>query len=115
LGFGTGARFYHTADAVLVPFFANLQANFIDRTVSPYFALNVGYSFNATNDFDSMGLLLNPSIGVHFRASNKFGINVGVGYEGQWAKFYYQDYYYSYYDTSSKALSGISFKIGFVF
>jgi hypothetical protein len=119
LGFGTGARVYHAADAILIPFFANLQANFINRAVSPYFALNIGYSFNASDDLNSMGFLLNPSIGVHFRTSNKFGINISIGYEGQWATLYdgYYDYYYdySYITTSSKSLDGISFKVGFVF
>jgi hypothetical protein len=114
LGFGTGARVYHTDDAVLIPFFVNFQTNFINRTVSPYFALNIGYSFNASNDFNSVGLLLNPSIGIHFRITNTSGMNIGVGYEAQWVEFY-NDYYGYYYDSSSKALSGISFKISFVF
>lgn len=114
LGFGTGAKFYPDAEAILIPFFANFQANFLARAISPYVALNVGYSFDASNDFKPTGFLINPSIGVHFGISNNFGINVSVGYEGQWAEFYSYDYYY-YYDSVSKAISGISFKIGFVF
>jgi hypothetical protein len=47
---------------------------------------------------------------------NNFGINIGIGYESQWADFYVYDYYYSYYsDTVAKAINGISFKLGFVF
>jgi hypothetical protein len=113
LGFGTGAKFYHSAEAILIPFFTNFQVNFINKAVSPYFALNVGYSFNASDDFEPTGFLINPSIGVHFGISDGFGINLSVGYDGQWAELY-NDYYY-YYESSSEILSGISFKIGFVF
>jgi hypothetical protein len=111
LGFGTGIRYYLDEDAILMPFFINFKVNFINKAVSPYIALNAGYSFNASNDFESVGFLINPSIGVHFNIVNNFGINIGIGYEGQWAEVY--EHYY--YDPVSKAISGISFKLGFVF
>lgn len=114
LGSGVGARYYHSADAVLIPLFMNFQVNFIKKPISPYFALSAGYSFNASADFEPVGFLINPSIGVHFGISYNFGINISIGYEGQWADFYYTDYYY-YYEPVAKTISGISFKLGFVF
>jgi hypothetical protein len=121
LGFGTGTRLYYDSDAILTPFFLNFQVNFIDSPIYPFFALSTGYSFDLSDDFEATGFLVNLNVGVHFEVSDKFGINVGIGYEGQWAEFYDYDYSYNYYgyynyytDPVSKAISGISFKVGFV-
>lgn len=83
LGFGTGLRYYFDAEAALIPVFADFRANFINNKVSPYLSLGVGYSFDATNDFEGFGFLLNPTVGVSFNVSDKSAMNVGLGYEMQ--------------------------------
>ena len=111
LGFGTGLRYYFDAEAAYIPVFADFRANFIDNKISPYLSLGVGYSFNATNDFEGVGFLLNPTVGVSFKVSDKSAMNVGLGYEMQKMKFY--DYWNGYtYNENSGAISinvGISF------
>lgn len=102
-GIGTGFRYYFEADAVLLPVFADLRTNFIDNIVSPYLSLGIGYSFDATNNFESVGFLLNPAMGVRFMISENAAMTVGLGYEMQRMKFNYNAYYpyYSYQFTEN--------------
>lgn len=116
IGGGTGLRYYFDADAALIPVFVHARANVLDKKVSPYFAFSIGYTFDAANDFESVGLLLSPSSGVTFNVSNRVALNVGVSYEMQSMEFYYYDYYYGYqsdyFRKNSGALSidfGLSF------
>lgn len=88
LGFGTGLRYYFDPKVALIPIFADFRANFIDSNLSPYLSLGVGYSFDATNRFEDVGFLLNPTVGVSFMVSEKSAMNVGIGYEMQRMKFY---------------------------
>ncbi len=110
MGFGLGVRYYYDAEAALMPFFADFRANFIDNSVSPYFSLGFGYSFDLTDYFEGVGILLNPTIGVSFKVSDKTALNIGVGYEMQRMK------YYDYYNGSSSLNSGaIGFNFGVSF
>lgn len=113
LGFGTGLRYYFDAEAALIPLFADFRANFIDNKISPYLSLGVGYSFNATNDFEGVGFLLNPTVGVSFKVSDKSAMNVGLGYEMQKMDFYYVGYY-DYYSSSENS-GAISINVGISF
>ena len=93
LGLGIGARNYYDLNApVLVPIFADFRANFIDNLTSPYLSLGVGYSFDATNSFESMGFYLNPTLGVTIMIHRNHSINVGVGYEMQRLNFFVTDW-----------------------
>ena len=87
LGFGTGLRYYFDADAALIPLFADFRANFIDNKISPYLSLGLGYTFDATNSFEGVGFLLNPTVGFSFKVSDNSALNVGLGYEMQKMKF----------------------------
>lgn len=111
LGFGTGLRYYFDAEAALIPVFADFRANFMNNKISPYLSLGVGYSFDATNDFAGVGFLLNPTVGVSFKVSDKSAMNVGLGYEMQKI-----DYYggYSYYSRSENS-GAISINVGISF
>ncbi len=113
LGFGTGLRYYFDAEAALIPVFADFRANFMNNKISPYLSLGVGYSFDATNDFEGVGFLLNPTVGVSFKVSDKSAMNVGLGYEMQKMKFFYYDYYY--YDEFTENSGAISINVGISF
>lgn len=113
LGFGTGLRYYFDADAALIPLFADFRANFMDNKISPYLSLGVGYSFDATNGFEGVGFLLNPTVGVSFKVSDKSAMNVGLGYEMQKMDFYYGGYY-GYYSSSENS-GAISINVGISF
>lgn len=117
MGLGTGLRFYYDLDAALVPLFLDFRVNFLDRKVSPYFALGAGYSFNASDNFEAAGVLINPSAGVSFKVSGKSSMNIGLGYEVQQmdlfinAYDYHNNYVFSY---SKNAGSGaLSLTVGF--
>lgn len=82
-GVGTGIRRYFDMEATLVPLFAEVRANFIKNTVSPYASLGVGYSFNATYNFDGEGFLFNPNLGISIKVSPESSLQLSVGYELQ--------------------------------
>ena len=103
LGIGTGLRYYYDADSYQIPLFADFRANFINRKVSPYLAVGIGYTFDVTAGFESIGLLLNPSAGVSFKISNKSSLNVGFGYDMQM------------YDGFNSSSGAISFNVGISF
>ena len=113
LGFGTGFRRYFDAEATLIPIFADFRTNFIDNKISPYLSLGVGYSFDATNDFEGVGFLLNPTVGVSFKVSDKSALNIGLGYEMQKMDFYYGGY--EAYSLGSENSGAISINVGISF
>lgn len=120
LGFGTGLRYYFDVEAALIPVFADFRANIMNNKISPYLSLGVGYSFDATNDFEGVGFLLNHTVGVSFKVSDKFAMNIGFGYEMQkmdFMYFYYGGYYgyYGYYYSSSENFGAISINVGISF
>ncbi|MEI7980909.1 MAG: hypothetical protein WCI71_04605 [Bacteroidota bacterium] len=86
LGFGTGLKYYIDAESLLIPLFVDLRAHFIDGTVSPYFALGIGYSLQVIPKFKGLGFLLNPSIGASFKLGSKVALNLGTGYSMQIAE-----------------------------
>ena len=113
LGGGVGLRYYFDAEAALVPVFVHARTNILDKKVSPYFAFSLGYTFDATYDFEGVGLLLSPSTGVTFNVSEKVNLNVGVTYEMQSMEFY-TDYYYDY-DLFRKNSGAFSVDFGLSF
>ena len=114
LGIGTGMRYYPDAEAVLVPFFANARVNFMDNQITPYASLDIGYSLDATNGFEGVGLMMNPTIGVSFKVSDKSFLNVGLGYEMQKMEFLYLYSNGGYYTTSENS-GALNIHVGIVF
>ena len=83
LGFGIGVNVWtNGSDIVTLPFFAHLRANFMDRPVSPFFALSAGYNVSVTSDVKG-GFMVEPALGVAFRTSNRNAVTLGIGYSGQ--------------------------------
>ena len=109
LGFGTGLRYYFDEDAAVIPFFADFRAQVFDNYISPYVSLGMGYSFDASNGFDGVGFLLNPTVGASFRIAERSSVNVGLGYEMQRMKFY------SYYNDKSRNSGAFSIVAGISF
>ncbi len=110
LGFGIGLRYYfEEEEEALVPFFAYFRSNFMDNKTSPYFSLGMGYSLNASRDFEGYGFIFNPTVGITFKVSERSVMNIGIGYEIQ--KIMDIDYFYSGSENSGAigANIGISF------
>ncbi|MFA6612975.1 MAG: hypothetical protein WCS64_05300 [Dehalococcoidales bacterium] len=115
LGLGTGLRYYLYKDAVLIPIFADLRVSFMSKNVLPYFSLGVGYSFSADNSFAGVGVILEPSIGVSFKVSKKFAINLGGGYEMQRMTLYKYNYNKDTYSERKYISGAISINVGISF
>lgn len=113
LGFGTGLRYYFDVDAAVIPVFADFRANFLEKKVSPYLSIGIGYSFDATDGFNSIGFLLNPTVGVSFKVSDKSALNVGIGYEMQKMDAYYGNYDGMYISTENSGAISIDVGISF--
>ena len=122
-GVGTGLRYYYDAKSAVIPIFTDFRVNFINKRISPYFALGTGYSFNSKNDFEGVGLLLSPTTGIKVKLSSNIAMNIGIGYEMQEMEFYtittYYSHHYPYHSTDeseSKEISGcISLNVGILF
>ena len=112
VGIGTGIRYYLDPNTTVVPLFADFRANLSKKSISPYCSLGVGYSFDASNNFDGVGFLVNPTVGASFMISEKTAINVGLGYEIQLMDFHY-NYSYAYSNTRNSGaislIAGITF------
>jgi hypothetical protein len=113
LGLGTGFRWYSISgyNAVLIPIFADFRVNFMDNKISPYFSLGLGYSLEATDGFNGVGVLLKPSIGVNFKVTEKIFMHTGIGYEMQKMKYY--DYYYNSIGILNSGGFGFNFGVSF--
>ncbi|AFM02530.1 hypothetical protein Fleli_0018 [Bernardetia litoralis DSM 6794] len=110
IGLGIGARYYSDFEAVYVPVFLDIRSRFLTGKVSPYAALGLGYTVNASNDFYGIGTLINPQIGVSILNSSSSDFNIGLGYDIQRLKDF--DNAFTGRTASFNALSlnlGISF------
>ena len=121
-GLGTGFAYYDgvqgysnafSGDEFLIPFFTDFRVNFINRRVSPYLSFDIGYSFKLDDDFKGVGMFINPTIGVSFRAVKRSEIHIGIGYHLQ----NWKDAYWNYYTNNYKNVDfeAIAFKFGFSF
>jgi len=96
LGFGVGFHWY-IEDGLLLPLFADFKVNFLNKKVSPYLSLAVGYSFNLTESNPS-GMYFSPTCGVRFKFTEKTAMNVGLGMGFQGFSYYgYSSYKSTYY------------------
>jgi hypothetical protein len=95
-GAGLGIRYYPD-EGFMMPFFADLRANLLNKRTSPYLSLDIGYAFNPT-DVSIAGFMMAPTIGVSVKLKNRSALNFGLCYEMQ-RSVYYEEYvsYYNYY------------------
>ena len=113
VAFGTGLRYYFDIEEAIIPVYVDFRTNFLNKNISPYLALAVGYSFDATNDFEGVGFLLIPTAGISFKLSETSALHIGFGYELQSMKVYRYNYFgYSSETDNSGAITlniGLSF------
>lgn len=75
--------------------------------------LDVGYSFDTSNDFKGVGFLFNPSAGVNLKFSGQSVMHLGIGYETQRLKFYDVGEYHHF--ERNENCGAISILIGMTF
>lgn len=116
LGVGTGLRYYFYTEMGLIPLFVDIRTELSSGKLVPFLALDFGYSFNATDNFDDVGMLLSPSLGIDFDLSNSSSIHFSVGYEMQKMKITQYNYNHPRERTSTtENSSAISVNVGFTF
>lgn len=81
-GFGTGIKYYfHESQfSSVIPMFADIRAHFTDYIISPFLAIDLGYSLEETTKFHGLGFMINPSIGATFKTGRTVAVNFGIGY-----------------------------------
>ncbi len=87
-GIGTGLRYYYTSAYGLdknpfLPALGDLRVNFSKNSFSPYVSLTGGYAFDIGNGFSPFGFLMNSSVGMSMRMSERLVLHAGVGYDLQ--------------------------------
>lgn len=108
---------------VSVPLFAYFRANFINRRLSPFFALSAGGNLTAKQtihlnygDFKQSvnKAFLNPQIGIDFRAATNYSVYLAVGFYGFITPYCAE---YTGYNATMRygAGYGFDFHFGFTF
>ena len=93
---------------VIAPIFGHVRANFLNRSISPYFDFKGG---GTVGDFK--GGYVEPSIGVSMPVTNKFAIDFSLSYTLYTHK---EDRYDTYYfGTYRYSLHTLAFKFSFEF
>lgn len=115
-----GTTEYRT-DAYLIPVFANIKANLTTGKVSPFFQLNIGYTFDVNQYLrDAPGFMIEPAFGVDFNLDTKKAIYVLAGFNLQHSEYSFTRNAGTTTDnwditTKSEMLKAISLRVGFKF
>jgi len=86
VGAGTGIWYNLAYSRTHIPFFVDLKINFLNRRISPYFSIDSGGLLSKdcspyTSKNVTLLVLLNPTLGVTYKVSDWFTINLGLGLE----------------------------------
>lgn len=77
VGFGAGvSETFKFSGLPTIPVFARLHAEDYSREFSPFVRFDAGYGLNI-DDFDYSGIVINPTVGIRYRA-----FTLGIGYYG---------------------------------
>jgi len=102
-GYYDGGNYYSNDKTVIeIPIFAHVRSHFLDKKVSPFADIKLGYSVH-----DITGIYTSESIGCRFAAGSRSSLWISLGYSIQFID-------YSYYNTSASS-SAISLKLGWDF
>lgn len=77
-GVGVGAHYYFDSEVVAIPIFADMRADILNNSISPFVDMRIGYS-----PYDVQGFYFNPSVGCRFAMQSIKALNASVGYSMQ--------------------------------
>lgn len=104
-GVGAGVNYYHEADLVEIPVFADLRADILNNWITPYVDFKIGYTV-----YDAAGFYMSPTVGCRFGFDNNLALNIGIGYTMQKTSVYWYGY-----GSSKENMGGFSIKLGMEF
>lgn len=110
-GVGVGLQDYvdtgEGVSALTIPVFANVKGYLLDRDVTPFLSVDLGYGIGAGNYFSGYGgFYASPTLGCQVKVCDRFGLNFGIGYQAQM---------FSEEGMDSITSSSFVFKVGFNF
>lgn len=76
--------------SVEVPLFAHLKVYFTDTRWKPFFLTSLGGRFGLNKDKD-FGVFFNLGLGVEYRLTEKYSLNMSLGYKMEGMKFFEVD------------------------
>ncbi len=82
LSLGIGVRDYSWRNT-LVPIFADIRGKFVESDNALYVSLGVGYSYDASNDYEGVGIYISPGIGYCIKTIGSSIFTIGANYEFQ--------------------------------
>lgn len=91
IGAGVGINLcYSWYTTLSVPVFLHLRSDILNKKVTPYVALDLGYNFPVYNDYANAyekGLMFAPKIGLGIKFSTRYQLNIGFGYSYNSAEY----------------------------
>ena len=120
LGAGLGLDYHAAGGRLFVPLFADVRANFLNRDITPFFGVKIGYAVGSkASEGVNPGVYFNPTFGMRFILKPDFVMNVALGYNLQQQVV---EEYYLYprgrggnYYTVKYLRHGLSLRLGFEF
>jgi len=86
IGLGVGFNYFYNGTAVNMPIFVNVRTDILQKRITPFVDLKVGYSI-----IDVEGFYTSPSIGCRFKPRRGLAFSIGVGYTLQKYDFEFHD------------------------
>lgn len=81
-GIGTGIQLWQLSNRVTIPIFADIEATFMKKIITPYTSIRVGYNINTQREdfLPKEGVYFSPTIGFRWGMSEYNALKLGVGY-----------------------------------
>ena len=88
VGIGTGIQVFEVSKDVTMPLFADIEATFLQKTISPFVDIKVGYCWALSKDIflPKEGVYFSPTIGFRWGMNQCTVLMLGVGYLVQGSK-----------------------------
>ncbi len=74
LGAGAGVHYYHQADLVEIPIFADFRVDILNHRITPYIDFRIGYTV-----YEEAGFYAAPTGGCRINMAG-IALNIGIGY-----------------------------------
>jgi hypothetical protein len=114
-GIGFGLRSY-AIYSFIIPVFADIRLNVLNKKISPYIAINPGYGFQ-TDGYGKGGFMVSVSFGIFKKIKNRCSLNIGLSYEMQRISEMTSPAAsgYGYGTVSHESINSVGFLFGFGF
>ena len=112
-----------TNSQISIPIYAYFRINFINKQITPFFAISAGYEFSEKKtanldlcniEYNTSNIFVNPQIGVNYRISIKTSLYLALGFQAFSMPYCAEHTGYNAKITQ-KVGYGVDFHLGFSF